>query len=297
MSDRRVIIVGAGIIGASIAWHLAEAGYPVLVLESSDPGLGVTSGAIGWLNSANGPDPAARKRRAEALTHWKREPFCDFVAWCGALRDQPVPGSKRCEPPSGLDLAGPVWTSPQDGMIDPVVVTRSLLERPEIEIRQTLVTTVGAHWAQTERRLTAHAVVVAAGLGSLDLLPELPIRSGPVLSLSFGKQSACLTQIVHGWGVELYQRSTAELVGVAELGSDPLRIRRAAEKVLGTSLPTPRVQRWDRPMTEDAMPVLCCRPEGVFVAVGHPGLILAPMIGQKMARLIARRSIPATKAL
>jgi glycine/D-amino acid oxidase-like deaminating enzyme len=35
---KRIIVVGAGIIGASIAWHLAKAGAEVTIVEAGDPG-------------------------------------------------------------------------------------------------------------------------------------------------------------------------------------------------------------------------------------------------------------------
>jgi glycine/D-amino acid oxidase-like deaminating enzyme len=48
---RHVTVVGAGIIGASIAYHLAAAGAKVTVLEQQTPGAGATMNSFAWLNA------------------------------------------------------------------------------------------------------------------------------------------------------------------------------------------------------------------------------------------------------
>jgi glycine/D-amino acid oxidase-like deaminating enzyme len=50
-SGRRVVVVGAGIIGASIAYHLAVAGAKVTVLEKERPAVGATENSFAWLNA------------------------------------------------------------------------------------------------------------------------------------------------------------------------------------------------------------------------------------------------------
>jgi glycine oxidase len=44
-----VLIVGAGIIGASIALRLAQAGLRVIILDRGEPGAGASSAAAGML--------------------------------------------------------------------------------------------------------------------------------------------------------------------------------------------------------------------------------------------------------
>lgn len=51
-----VIVIGAGVIGSSVAAHLAEAGATVTVLERQYPGAGTTSTSYAWVNS-NGKEP------------------------------------------------------------------------------------------------------------------------------------------------------------------------------------------------------------------------------------------------
>jgi len=48
---KRVAVIGAGIIGASIAYHLARDGAKVTVLEKERPAAGATGGSFAWLNA------------------------------------------------------------------------------------------------------------------------------------------------------------------------------------------------------------------------------------------------------
>lgn len=52
-AGRHVVVIGAGIIGSSIAWHLAAAGVKVTVLEAERPSIGATENSFAWLNAAN----------------------------------------------------------------------------------------------------------------------------------------------------------------------------------------------------------------------------------------------------
>ena len=46
-----IIVVGAGIVGASIAYHLASGGARVTVLDRSQPASGATSKSFSWINA------------------------------------------------------------------------------------------------------------------------------------------------------------------------------------------------------------------------------------------------------
>jgi glycine/D-amino acid oxidase-like deaminating enzyme len=48
-----VAVVGAGIIGASVAYHLARAGRRVLVLDARAAGSGATANSFSWLNAVS----------------------------------------------------------------------------------------------------------------------------------------------------------------------------------------------------------------------------------------------------
>ena len=48
----RVGVVGAGIVGASIAYHLAEAGAQVTVFEKTGAASGATRNSFAWINAS-----------------------------------------------------------------------------------------------------------------------------------------------------------------------------------------------------------------------------------------------------
>lgn len=55
MSHRQhVLVVGAGIIGASIALHLLRAGARVTIIEGGDSGGIATGNSFAWINASWG---------------------------------------------------------------------------------------------------------------------------------------------------------------------------------------------------------------------------------------------------
>ena len=50
-STKPIVIAGAGILGASIAYHLAKRGARVTVLDAEHPAAGATGKSFGWLNA------------------------------------------------------------------------------------------------------------------------------------------------------------------------------------------------------------------------------------------------------
>ena len=49
--DCVVLIVGGGVIGSSIAWHLATAGAKVTLIEQHTPAAKASSNSYGWINA------------------------------------------------------------------------------------------------------------------------------------------------------------------------------------------------------------------------------------------------------
>jgi glycine/D-amino acid oxidase-like deaminating enzyme len=59
MDANRIVIVGAGIIGASIAFHLVKRGAKVVIVEAVRPGAGATEKSFGWINATFSKRPRA----------------------------------------------------------------------------------------------------------------------------------------------------------------------------------------------------------------------------------------------
>ncbi len=55
--EKQIVVAGGGIIGASIAYHLARRGARVTLLEKLRPGAGATSNSFAWLNATYSKTP------------------------------------------------------------------------------------------------------------------------------------------------------------------------------------------------------------------------------------------------
>src|SRR6185437_1725297 len=49
----KVAVIGTGVIGAAVGWHLARRGADVLLLDRGEPGRGVTDWTFSWVNASN----------------------------------------------------------------------------------------------------------------------------------------------------------------------------------------------------------------------------------------------------
>jgi glycine/D-amino acid oxidase-like deaminating enzyme len=82
-----VIVIGAGIIGASIAYHLARGGARVTIIAAS-PGGTATPNSFAWINASWGNDEAYFRLRFDSLQRWHRleQELPDLgVSWGGSL--------------------------------------------------------------------------------------------------------------------------------------------------------------------------------------------------------------------
>ncbi len=85
-----VVVVGAGILGASIAFHLTLRGAQVTVVEAGEPGHGASRVSFAWLNSYDkNPFPYhdLNRRSIEMWERFKRRLGGDIdLVWGGELR-------------------------------------------------------------------------------------------------------------------------------------------------------------------------------------------------------------------
>lgn len=91
MSSPHIIVVGSGIIGTSVAYHLVRKNARVTLIDQApNPGSGVTQHSFGWITvSPDAPDHYLALRQ-QAIADWYRleEELKGQlkVNWSGALR-------------------------------------------------------------------------------------------------------------------------------------------------------------------------------------------------------------------
>jgi glycine/D-amino acid oxidase-like deaminating enzyme len=68
----RVIVVGAGILGASTAYHMAQRGAQVTLLEKEHPAAGTTKNSFAWLNAAGKSPRTYYDLNLAGMQGWRR---------------------------------------------------------------------------------------------------------------------------------------------------------------------------------------------------------------------------------
>ncbi|MEV4776680.1 NAD(P)/FAD-dependent oxidoreductase [Microbacterium sp. LWH12-1.2] len=327
MSTPPVIVIGAGILGASITYHLAARGADVALVDAGLPGAGATRHSFGWIGRSPSDLSPAGELRALGRLHWERlareVPGLD-VHWSGALvwgdhfasvatRD----GQAAMREPH---LTAPPALSefrPDDGWLNPTRATEALISAAQANGASVrfgtpvtrLVSSRGGVIDGIElgsEKLNASTVVVAAGIGSSALCAtaglELPMVSSPAIMVRLRAPSGIVRGIVANDLFEARQdvdgtvlmpldynkeSSTEELM---QAGEDARRL--FGESFTGAqeaALLSAEIG-W-RPMTADGEPrVGYAGTPGVYVAVAHPGITLASVIGDAAAEEILTRT-------
>ncbi len=318
----RIVIAGAGAVGASIAYHLALLGADDVVLAERDTvASGATGKAMGGFRQQFSTE--AEVRLAQESGKLFRElgtPFFEPVGYMflatsddgwerlrarGEMqRGLGVP-VEEVEPTRipGLrtdDVAGAVacW---EDGVAEPAAVTGELVRRAVdlgVDLRE-----------RTDARDVPHDIlVVACGAASTELLPELPIRPlcrqlvdvGPVGDLPdvlpmtiedettfhFRKRGNTLRLAM----TEPEPRWTADEVVDEELVAD-WRRRLAHRYPPAAGAPIVRAWAGLYDMTPDVHPVIGWVRDGVYAACGFSGhgFMQSPAVGHAVAHEVLQR--------
>lgn len=221
-----VIVVGAGILGASVAYHVARAGGAVTLVGAGRPGGGVTADSFAWVGAAGFRTGTSAGVRATATDEYRRleaELPGLPVSWSGSLSwgaddisSEAGPGQhiidaeaiRVLEPHLRRPPEWAVW-APEDGAVDPVGVTERLVAgaraRGARVYADTAVTSVRRDGAsrvvgvdtETGPKF-ADTVVLAAGTATPDLAAPLDGDAGrmpaqPLLVTQHDKAGAYLT--------------------------------------------------------------------------------------------------------
>ncbi|TPM36232.1 FAD-binding oxidoreductase [Mesorhizobium sp. B2-3-4] len=327
---REVIVIGAGIIGASIAWHLTRAGARVTVIADSEAGGVATPNSFGWINASWGnPEPYFRLR-SRAMAEWTRLAR-DLpglpLSWCGGLcwdlsaADMETYATQHSSWGYGIervDRAQAARIEPnlaelpdfalhvaEEGVAEPVASTKALLadaERHGARITSSTVTAL----AQADGRVsgvdTSHGliaadeVVIAAGVGSPDIAATagitLPIETLPGLIVHSRPCKKLLNGLVLAERLHMRQTAEGRVIagsdfGGADPGMDAEATARELFAVLKAGLRGGEALELDfhttgyRPTPVDGFPIIGRAEglDGVYIAVMHSGITLAPAVG------------------
>lgn len=257
---KHVIVVGAGIIGAAIAYHLAKGGARVSVLDAGEPGGLATRKSWAWINASWGnPEPYFRLRM-RSMAEWQQlaaEVPGLGLDWCGGLiwdapaseleayaaeREawgHPIRRVSRAEilalEPNLRDVPDHGYHVPGEGKVEPLAATRALLAAARAR-GASLLGQTPVKWLAEERGRVAgvmtddgviHAddVVVAAGAHAADLLESIGITlkmKTPAGILSHSKPTGrLLNGLVMTPGLHLRQTEEGRIVAGTDFsGSD-----------------------------------------------------------------------------
>lgn len=344
MAAPKVVIIGAGILGATIAHVLSRSQARVcLVEEKTAPGLGVTRHSFGWINHVTADpeaDPTMYRRRRDASTRYERldralggrllgrrrgslvweasEEATERLVRRHAAHGSPTRliGQREfarlaplvAEPPRGAAY------SPDDAALDPdatALLLRSAMEsgaRIILGRRAEAIHTIADRAAGVRlagEMLEADSVVIAAGMGSARLLPGFAprpeIAASPAALITIAADGGALGCILRGPELEIRSCGDGRLLAAAgapsEDGEDARRslaeVTLAGIRRMLPAIGDPRlisVGIGPRPMPAGG-PLSGRLPAipNLFLAVAHPGVILAPEIAETIADQILDR--------
>jgi glycine/D-amino acid oxidase-like deaminating enzyme len=317
----RIVIAGAGVVGASIAYHLAMLGAEDVVLaDRGEVASGATGKAMGGVRQQFSTEAEVRLAR-ESVRFFRElgSPLFEQVGYLflattdeGAerLRERMELQRELGVPVEAVDArnvqglhvddvvaAGACW---EDGVAEPAAITRELVARAKargVEVRE-----------RTDARdLDADVLVVAAGASSPELCADLPIRPlcrqlvdvGPVAGLPDDLPMTIEDETTFHFrrrGETLRLAMTeptprwTDRQDVDEALVEDWRARLAHRYPPAAGAPVVRAWAGLYDMTPDAHPIIGWVGDGVYAACGFSGhgFMQSPAVGRAVAEELVR---------
>ncbi len=333
---KRILVIGSGIVGASIAYHLAKAGANVAVLEANEtPGGVATPQSWAWINASWGNPKPYFDLRQQSISDWHQ---CDrevpglVVNWCGSLLWD-LPEQQLVEfveqqsgwgygirllraqeaqvlEPNVVNLPSFVAHAEGEGCVDPAAAATAFLEAakrlgadviPKARVkwlRERNGAVVGVMTAEGD--LDADEVVLAVGVETNDVLKSigltLDLHSPPGLLIHTQPAPELISRMIIAPEMHVRQLASGHLIAGSDFRDEgfvnnPKTAAAAMMETLRqlvsgtTELQLDHFTFGQRPMPADGFP--CCGRiadrAGLYVAVTHSGVTLAPAIGKLCA--------------
>ncbi|MFN3170160.1 MAG: NAD(P)/FAD-dependent oxidoreductase [Hyphomicrobiales bacterium] len=339
----KIIIVGAGIVGAMVTHSLARAGLNPHCVDQGEPGMGVTARSSGWINwiTVDPQTEPARykacqqafaryahldkalgdtliKRRQGALRWFDEQQKTEAMISAHKAAKSPVESVQgvRLRKLAPFLAAPPPLAAfaPDDFLLDAQAVTARLLDDAKahgaalhpnahvsaIETQAGKVTGL----AVDDTRHDADIVVIAAGTMSNALLAPFgldePISTSPAALIRFSVSAIDPGPILAGPGMEVHIHPP-DTITMARSVRDPLQsavdLGHETHRRLAKAMPSLKNLQLTgssighRPIPKQCTPLVgpVDGVEGLFTAVAHPGVILAPQIAEQITNLIQQR--------
>jgi glycine/D-amino acid oxidase-like deaminating enzyme len=247
MAQKSVIVIGAGIIGASIAWHLARAGANVTILDSGAGGGVATPNSWAWINASWGNPESYFRLRKRSMLEWRRidrEVPGLQVDWCGGLSWDLPPDKLEAYAVEHIDWGyeitrvnrvealriEPNLKLPPDfalhvaeeGKVEPLAAAHAFLAGAR-SLGASALSNTSVKWLEEkngrvtgvtidEGVLHADEVVVAAGAGSIPLLSSIELGIDLTTPPGLLVHSKPMGEVVRGLVMtpDLHVRQTSE---------------------------------------------------------------------------------------
>lgn len=336
---QKIVVLGAGIVGASAAYHLARRGAAVTLVDQG-PAAGATTGkALGWINVSHGwPEPYQQLRHLAVRDYHRLEQELQGalrVDWCGALTWACDPAEtmrfarahtacgyamRLVERDEAATLEPGLVAAPEvvafaetEGAVDPVVATQALVRAAQhagadIRLGCGAVTltandskVTGVHTGQGF--IEAEVVMLAAGASAVALcVPlglSLPVAAIPAILLRLQSPGSLVRRVISSPEMEVRQGSGSSLLAAEDYIDDsamngPEAVAKRAFATIkaqlrgAAALTLPEVVVGFRPFPEDGLPIIgfSAQVPGLYLAVMHAGVTLAPAIGRLASREI-----------
>jgi glycine/D-amino acid oxidase-like deaminating enzyme len=320
MAERSIVVVGAGIVGASMAYHLAGRGRAVTLIDAGLPGAGATGAYFAWIGRPVGSDLPSAPLRYLALDEYRRleaELPALAIRWTGSLSWDGFdegPGPRTDDvgalEPHLLDPPAMAVHRPEDAAFDPVAAAELLVaaarERGARVLTGVLATALD-HRAGTVSgvRTTggvvpAGTVVLAAGTGTVALCAgigvALPVEPSPAILVRLRATPGLVRTIVATPSLEVRQLDDGTVLAPTAYSGETdraallataqrVRDRFAASFAAAGDTEVVSVEVGWRPMPTDGEPIIG-RPAGtggLYVTVMHSAITLAAAVGRLAA--------------
>lgn len=318
----KIIVVGAGIVGASCAYHLAQKGLDVTVIDAGSIGGGASAKSFGWINASFAETPAyyaLRRAAIDAFGALSKSLDLPRVHWTGALwwedegtafEDHWTEMQANGYEVARVDAARfatlePNVANPPDlcilgkveGAADGAAVAKALLLASRAKVvLGAKVTKVSAREIQTSHgTMQADHVVVAVGAASEELL-GLPMDNQAGLILHSQPIAPTIDHIIMSPDVHFRQDPLGHIV-MGEIfsggGLGGRDVTAFATEMLGrlqkrlphADLEMAKINLGLRPVPKDGLPMVGW-VDGVYAATMHSGITLGPLIGHLAAQEI-----------